>query len=190
MLHKLIFYISYFSIAKKGNVFSCETNYISNMKRILIILGLFLFSSEIFAFDNFYYQYPPYNTLYKRSTYNPYSNTYYSPYRYRKTNYNNPKRIQRINRIRNLNRIKNNILGWNFGNNNNYGTLTGYSTPINQNTYNQLNEDFWKNTKHPTNCNTDLFSSPSSNGMYYTDGTWFNRNRDVSSKAGVRIIYD
>ena len=158
------------------------------MKKILIILGLFLFATEVFAFDRFYYQAPSsQNRLYKRPTYNPYSNTYYSPYRYRNTNYNNAKRIQRINRIRNLNRIKNNVLGWNFNRNNfNHGSLTGYSTPIK----NQFSEDFWENTKHNTNCNTDLFSSPSKNSMYYTDGTYYDFNRDVSSKAGVRIIYD
>ena len=157
------------------------------MKKILIILGLFLFSFETYAFDRFYYQSPSANRIYKRSTYNPYSNTYYSPYRYRKTNYNNAKRIQRINRIRNLNRIKNNILGWNFNKNNfSNGSLTGYSTPIN----NQFSDDFWKNTKYNSSCNTDLFSAPSKNSMYYTDGTYYDFNRDVSAKTGVKIIYD
>lgn len=162
------------------------------MKKVLIILGLFLFSLETYAFDRFYYQAPStQNKLYVRPTYNPYSNTYYSPYRYRKTNYNNAKRIQRINRIRNLNRIKNNVLGWNFNRNNfNHGALTGYSTPINQNTYNQLSDDFWKSTKHNSNCNTDLFSTPSSTGVYYSDGTYFERKRGTSGNAGVRIIYD
>lgn len=162
------------------------------MRKVLIILGLFLFIGEVFAFDRFYYQAPStQNKLYKRPTYNPYLNTYYSPYRYKKTNYNNVQRIQRNNRIRNLNRLKNSILGWNFNKNNyNNGSLTGYSVPINQNSLNQFNYDLWKNTKHNSSCNTDLFSSPTSNGIYYNDGTYFMQNRDVSSKTGVRIIYD
>ena len=159
------------------------------MRKVLIILGLFLFIGEVFAFDRFYYQAPStQNKLYKRPTYNPYSNTYYSPYRYRNTNYNDAKRIQRINRIRNLNRIKNNVLGWNL-NRNNQGALTGYSVPINQNSYNQFKKEFW-DIKHSSDCNTDLFSTPSSNGMYYTDGRYYKYDRDTSGKAGVRIIYD
>ena len=159
------------------------------MKKVLIILGLFLFATELFAFDRFYYQSPTtQNKLYRRPTYNnSYSNIYYSPYRYKKTNYNNTKRIQRNNRIYNLNKIKNNLLGWSFNRNNfNNGSLTGYSTPINS----QFSDDFWKDLKHNSSCNTDLFSTPSSNGMYYRNGKWFNINKGASGKAGVRIIYD
>ena len=124
-------------------------------------------------------------------TYNPYSNTYYSPYRYRKTNYNNPKRIQRINRIRNLNRIRNNFVTWNLlNNNNNNGTLTGYSVPINQNAYNLITPKTYFQTTPSSNLTTDIFSTPTGNRGYYRNGQWINDDGGLSTKTGVRIIYD
>lgn len=160
------------------------------MKNILIIICLFLFQN-VFAIEKIYLQQPtPYNTFYQRPVYNPYSNMYYNPYRYKRTNYNDIKRMQRIRRIRNLNRIKNNVLSWNF-NRNNQGNLTGYSVPINQNIYNQMNfDDLEKYNKLTPSCNTPLFSSPMGNNSYYRNGQFLNKNGGVSSNTGVRIIYD
>jgi len=158
------------------------------MKKFLIILGLFLIQN-VFAIEKIYIQQPS-SFNYLRPTYNPYSNMYYSPYRYRKTNYNNPKRIQRINRIRNLNRIKNNVLTWNFLNRNNNGALTGYSVPINQNAYNLITPKTYFQTAPSTNLTTDLFSTPTGTKGYYRNGHWVNDDGGLSNKAGVRIIYD
>jgi len=191
LLHKLIINIVHFAIVQKGNVIALKADYFFIMKKCLIILGLFFFSLESFAIEKIYIQQPPVfnNQIYKRPVYSPYSNMYYSPYRYRKTNYNDAKRIQRINRIRHLNRIRNNIVSWNLNRNKN-GIMTGYSTPINQNIYNQFGQDFWDTNKIAPNCTTDLFSTPSAGGSYHKRGEWINRNGGVSSKTGVRIIYD
>ena len=163
------------------------------MKRSLVILGLFLLCSNAFAVEKIYLQQPSTynNRIYQRPVYNPYGTTYYSPYRYRRPYYNNAKRIQQINRWRNINRLKNNILSWNFNRNNN-GTLTGYSTPINQNVYQQMGYSNWDdlNKKLSPNCTTDLFSTPSSSGSYYSNGEYIDRNGGLSSKTGVKIIYD
>ena len=136
------------------------------MKKILIVLTLFLIQNA-FAVEKIYLQQPT-GYSYLRPTYNPYSNTYYSPYRNKKTNYNNIKRIQRNNRIRNLTRILNN------------GALTGYSVPINQNALNLTSP----------NLTTDLFSTPTGNKGYYRNGYWLNDDGGLSTKTGVRIIYD
>ena len=148
------------------------------------LIALFV-ANEVFALNlNNTYN----NRIYRRPTYNPYSNNlYYSPYRYKNTSYNNAKRIQRNNRIRNLNRLRNNLSNWNLNNGFNNGTLTGYSVPINQNVLNFNMDDYNKMTP---NCNTNLFSMPTSGGMYYRNGEWFNVNKELSGKTGVRIIYD
>lgn len=153
------------------------------MKNILIIL-CFIFIQNVFAVEKIYLQQPT-NYTQLRPTYNPYSNNlYYSPYRYKRTNYNNAKRLQRINKIRHLNRIKNNLINNLSGT----GTLTGYSVPINQNAYNLLNTNSF-NYPNP-NLTTDIFSTPTGYRGYYKNGQWFNNDGGLSSKTGVQIIYD
>lgn len=200
MLHNFTKNIMLFSITKMSNVFNKKANYILIMKRNLIILGLFLLCFEAFAVEKIYLQQPSTfnNRIYQRPVYNPYGTTYYNPYgsyynsyRYKRPYYNNAKRIQQINRWRNLNRFKNNILSWNFNRNNN-GTLTGYSTPINQNVYQQMGYSNWDdlNKKMAPNCTTDIFSTPTSNGAYYSNGEYIDKTGGLSNRTGVKIIYD
>lgn len=152
------------------------------MKKILIILGLFLVQNAI-AIEKIYLQQPT-NYSHMRPTYNPYSkNLYYSPYRYRNTNYNDEKRLQKINKIRRLNRVNNLI-----NNLNGTGSLTGYSVPINQNAYSLFDTNSF-NHRNP-NLTTDIFSTPTGYKGYYRNGEWVNDNGGLSSKTGVKIIYD
>lgn len=166
------------------------------MKNYFIILGLVFVVAQAFAVEKIYLQeQSPYYTrqLIRRPTYNPYINPYYSPYRYRNTNYNNVKRIQRINRIRQLNRIKNNFLSWdNSKNPFKGGSLTGYSTPINEDIYQKMGiapMDF-KQNPNSINCYTDLFTAPTGNEMYYRNGKMKRDLGSNSGKTGVTIIYD
>ena len=73
------------------------------------------------------------------------------------------------------------------------GSLTGYSTPINQDIFKQLNidpNDKKQNLKSP-NVMTDLFSMPQTNNKFHSSNSIkSNDNGGVSSKCGVTIIYD
>ena len=166
------------------------------MKNYFIILGLIFVAAQAFAVEKIYLQeQTPYytNQLIRRPTYNPYSNPYYSPYRYRNTNYNNIKRMQRINRIRKLNRIKNNFLSWdNSKNPFKGGSLTGYSPSINEDIYKKMGIAPMgsKQNSKSINCDTDLFSVPSGDEMYYNNGQMRRDLGSNSGKAGVTIIYD
>ena len=161
------------------------------MKNLLIILGLILFSQNVFAVEKIYLQeQTPYNAI-RPYSYNSRINPYYSPYRYRKTNYNDAKRLQRIQRIRHLNRIRNNFIS--LFNTNNQGSLTGYSTPINSNVFTQMNLDPWetKYSHKSPNCTTELFSSPTTTNTYYrSSGVKIQDDGRISNKTGVTIIYD
>ena len=159
------------------------------MKKLFFTLSLILiYSNSVFAVEKIYLQRPTtYSNPIIRPTYNPYS----SPYSYRKYNRNNPKRLQRLNKIRNLNRLKNNLYNWSSNPYSN-GVMTGYSLPINNDIYKQMGISpmFTKqNTTSPT-CNTNLFSSPIGNESYYNDGRFIRDLGGISSKTGVTIIYD
>ena len=76
---------------------------------------------------------------------------------------------------------------------NHKGSLTGYSTPINQDIFQQFNIDPKnknQNLKSP-NVMTDLFSAPVINHNYNSNSTVKNTNSGgVGAKTGVTIIYD
>ena len=112
-----------------------------------------------------------------RPTYNPY--TYKNPYYYKKYNQNNAKRIERLNKLRKLNRLTN----WSNNTFNN-GSLTGYSLPINQNSYNRI-----FSTQNSPSYNS-LFYDPTGNKSFYKYGKFFTQNKDINGSTGVKIIYD
>ena len=165
-------------------------------------MGLLLLSNSFaVAYEKIYLQQPsssgivPRNIIY-RPTYNPYG-TYYNPYQYRKINTNNIRRLQRLHRLRQMNRLKRNYYGnylsW-FNRGNNNGTLTGYSTPINQDVYRQMgispyNSNIKQNTNSPT-CKHELFSNPMGDEMYYRNGEYHKDIDGATGKTGVTIIYD
>lgn len=169
------------------------------MKNYLIIIGLVLTTGTVCAYEKVYLQrYPVQNTIY-RNTYNPYgynSYRYYTPAQYARMNANNIRRIQRAQRIRRMNRIRRNMYG-NFltWNKQDKGTLTGYSVPVGQDVYEQMGiapynkKQAQKAAKSPT-CNTDLFSSPSGDEMYYRNGEMRKDISGATGKTGVTIIYD
>ena len=163
------------------------------MKKYILLFTLFFLNTSFsFAVEKIYLQEQTPNNLLRQYGYNYRNNPYYSSYRYKKTNYNNIKRIQRINRLRNLNRLKNNFLSWNL-NRNNQGSLTGYSMPINSDIFTQMKIDPWENKynhKSP-NCTTELFSTPTTTNTFYRNsGEKILNDGGISSKAGVTIIYD
>ncbi len=180
------------------------------MKKLIIILGLFLFSSS-FGLERVYVQRPVYNNriypnpvIYRSApNYGVYSrrywnnrNPYYSPYNYRRINASNAQRLNRLRIMRRLNRQRNywnNFLTWNIKNNKN-GALTGYSVPVTKDVYEKMGiSPYDPKTKQKTNsptCNMDLFSSPSGNEMYYRNGERRVDLGGVSGKTGVTIIYD
>ena len=172
------------------------------MKNIVIIMSLLLFSNSFaFAYEKIYLQQPssygiaPRRTIY-RPTYNPYG-TYYSPYQYQKVNSNNIRRLQRLHRIRQMNRLKRNYYGnylsW-LNRGNGKGTLTGWSTPINEDVYRQMGiSPYNSNIKQKPssiNCNQQLFSNPLGNEMYYRNGEYRKDIGGATGKTGVTIIYD
>ena len=73
------------------------------------------------------------------------------------------------------------------------GSLTGYSTPISQDIFKQLNinpDDKMQNLKSP-NVMTDLFSAPQLNYDYDSNGRLKEtRAGGLGAKTGVTIIYD
>jgi len=73
------------------------------------------------------------------------------------------------------------------------GALTGYSTPINQDVFKQLNidnDDKKQNLKSP-NVMTDLFSMPQTNYNFSSSNSKKIKTGDgIGSKCGVTIIYD
>ena len=165
------------------------------------ILGLIFFSLTFnFVKADTYIKTYPYGTKtyfqrpILRQTYNPYSQ--YSSYaKYRRTNLNNKQRIKRMQKIRRMNRVRNNLssyLSWFNNKNQNNGVMTGYSVPINQNILNQTG--FYPNDIHQLpnslNCNTDLYSLPYGDSVFYKNGKYFRSPSSIGSKAGVRIIYD
>ncbi len=73
---------------------------------------------------------------------------------------------------------------------NNKGSLTGYSTPINQNAYQDLELDLMQKLK-PKNNMTDLFSSPKTNYDYNSNNLIKGkRGGGIGAQTGVTIIYD
>lgn len=175
------------------------------MKRHLIISGLlFIFSiSQVMAYTTYTRYYPTYgrttlpNGLIYRPTYNAYGQ-YYNPYQYRRYNSNNLQRLQRLQKMRLMNRIRrniyNNFLTWNNNKNKN-GTLSGYSVPISEDIYKELgispnNQKGQKIKQNSPSCNTDLFSAPTGDEMYYNDGRFYKNLGGASGKTGVTIIYD
>lgn len=168
------------------------------MKKYFIILGLILTLAQAFAVEKIYLQeQTPYSTnpFIRKQIYIPYNPyyTHYNPYHQRNYNYSNIKRMHRINKIRQLNRIRNNYLTWNNKKNPfKGGYMTGFSPSINEDIYEKMGitpMDSKKNSKS-VNCNTDLFSSPSGNEMYYNNGEMKRDLGSTSSKSGVTIIYD
>ena len=173
------------------------------MKNILIIMSLLLFlDSFAVAYEKIYLQQPssygitPRRTIY-RPTYNPYGTRYYSPYQYQRLNSNNIQRLQRLHRLRQMDRLRrsrlSNYLSW-FNRNNNGGTLTGYSVPINQDVYKQMGISPYnsniKQSPKSINCNQELFSNPMGDEMYYTNGEYHKDISGATGKTGVTIIYD
>lgn len=175
-------------------------------KQLFIILGLFLFIfSAASAVQKVYlqkgsrmpnYNYNYYNRPY-RPVYNPYTGRY-NPY-YSSPYYSNNNIIRRINRANTLRRLERqrlrntwgNYLSWNKNKN---GALSGYSVPINDDIYQQMgitpyNKAPKQSPKSP-NCQTDLFSSPQGDEMYYTNGEKNVDLRGATGKTGVTIIYD
>ncbi len=172
------------------------------MKSYLIILGLFLsflgISSDTLAYTTtrtYYYPSTLHGSSIYRPVYNPYGR-YYNQYQYRRLNSSNLERLERLQKVKMLNRIRRryygNFLTWN---NDKGGTLTGYSTPIDpQDVYNQMgispyNQNIKQNSSSPT-CDTDLFSSPQGDEMYYQSGRFHKDIGGASGKTGVTIIYD
>lgn len=165
------------------------------MKNLFIILGLLLTLSA-----------GAYQKVYLQKNYNPYSyNTrnyytyplnrsyqYYNPYTYQRVNSNNANKIRRLRTIKRLNRQFNPYLTWNNKPKN--GNLTGYSVPVSKDVYDQMGiSPYDPKTKQKTNaptCNTDLFSSPNGNEMYYTNGEKRVNLGGTTGKTGVTIIYD
>lgn len=159
------------------------------MKNNFLILGIILLSTTAsFAIQKVYLNNP--NSwglnIPKRTIYNPYSYQYRNPYTYQKIHRNDAKRIQRLNRIRHLNRIKNNLT-WNLRKNYN-GSLTGYSTPINQDVFRQINIKPYNS--YSNNLNTNLYSMPNGNDIYYRDGRYYKNLGEIGGKTGATIIYD
>ena len=104
-----------------------------------------------------------------------------------------------MQKARKINRIKRNLSSYlsGIGNKNyNQGVMTGYSVPINQNVFSQVGiypRNYNNAINQPSsfsNCNTDLFSMPSGNELYYTDGRFFRNSGGLEGKTGVKIIYD
>ena len=84
------------------------------------------------------------------------------------------------------------VFAWDFIRNKK-GNLTGYSTPISQDIFKDLNIDpsNKKQRLKSPNVVTDLFSSPRTNNTYDRSGSLKRTYTDgVGAKAGVTIIYD
>lgn len=167
------------------------------MKNLLIILSLFLTLSAG-AYEKIYlqknvnpYAYNNYAPIRNYYNYPIRSYQYYNPYNYQRANANNINRIRRLRTIRRLNRQFNPYLTWN---NNKNGNMTGYSVPISKDVYDQMGiSPYDPKNKQKTNaptCNTDLFSSPSGDEMYYKNGEKRVNLGGTSGKTGVTIIYD
>ena len=81
---------------------------------------------------------------------------------------------------------------WSFGKNS-QGSLTGYSTPVSQDVFQQLGidpNDKKQRLKSP-NVMTDLFSAPNTNFNYNSSNTIKETGGGgVGAKTGVTIIYD
>lgn len=169
------------------------------MRNLLIILSLFLSLTAV-AYEKVYlqktynpYAYNTYRTPVRYNYYRPYrSYQYYNPYTYTRVNSNNINRIRRLRTIRRLNRQFNPYLTWNTKNKN--GNLTGYSVPVTKDIYDQMGiSPYDPKSKQKTNsptCKTDLFSSPSGDEMYYTNGERRVNLGGTQGKTGVTIIYD
>ena len=72
------------------------------------------------------------------------------------------------------------------------GSLTGYSTPINSDVYQQLGidpNDQKQRLKSP-NVMTDLFSVPQGNFEHTSNGFRQTGGSGIGAKTGVTIIYD
>lgn len=187
--------------------------YFCIMKKLIITSGLLLLTLQG-SFSAVYFQRPMYNynngfysnpvTYRPNTTYSVYPNRYinnsynpyYSPYNYRKINASNAQKLNRLRTIRRMNRQRNylnNFLTWNIGKNNN-GSMTGYSVPVTQDIYSQMGiSPYDPKSKQKTNsptCNTDLFSTPSGDEMYYKNGEKSVDLGGISGKTGVSIIYD
>jgi len=170
------------------------------MRNLLIILSLLLFATAN-AYEKVYlqktynpYAYNSYNRMPRYNYYRPYNRTYqyYNPYNYQRVNSNNANKIRRLRTIRRLNRQFNPYLTWNKNNKN--GNLTGYSVPVSKDIYDQMGiSPYDPKTKQKTTsptCKTDLFSSPSGDEMYYSNGERRVNLGGTSGKTGVTIIYD
>ena len=169
------------------------------MKNYFITLSILLFCSSIVcAYSS--YTYP--NQMYP---YKPYRSKINSPYAYKinpfapdpfmNVRYENSLQ-QKLKLIRQIIRLRNHynaaLLSWSpFTRNNNNGSLTGYSVPINQDIYNNLGTSPKKQRGNSPTCNTDLFTLPS-NDNYLDDGLGHRKkgNDGVGAKTGVTIIYD
>ena len=100
--------------------------------------------------------------------------------------------MKKIIIILNLILLSSQVFAWDILRNKN-GALTGYSTPINQDVFRQLNidpNDKKQRLKSP-NVMTDLFSSPKTYQDIDSNNTLKERNGGgVATKTGVTIIYD
>jgi len=168
------------------------------MKNSLIILILLLFNFAC-AYEKIYIQQNPFDRAIYRPVYNPYSyqttNYNYLPQRYGVNHVKrNSRAFQKAKMQRKINRIKRYYNNNRLSLFNNKGTMTGYSTPINQDVYKQLGinpNDIQNQKLNSPNCTTDLFSSPKTNYDYNSSNTLKERfGGGVGTKTGVTIIYD
>lgn len=96
------------------------------------------------------------------------------------------------------NYYRNNFLTWNNQKNPKNGILTGYSVPVDSDDiYYDYNsgkkvKNYNNNAilKPSSNCNTDLYSMPTRDNSYYSNGKKMNDGGGVAGKTGVSIIWD
>lgn len=167
------------------------------MKNLLLILVLILTTLGVQADIRRYYTTTPrsnyyYRNNYYRPTYNPYYNYSTTNYRFKKLSSSDRKKIRKIRTINRIRRNVRNYLTWDILRNAK-GALTGYSTPINQDVYQQLGVDVNNSNQKKLSPNTtmDLYSMPSNNNSRYSSkGKKDNDLGGVAGRTGVKIIYD
>lgn len=97
-------------------------------------------------------------------------------------------RQRQINKARKLNNLRRTL------NNFKYGTMTGYSVPINTNVYNQMRITPYNYDSlikpNSNNLKSNIFSNQQGNEIYFDDGRYYKNSSSVNGKAGVTILYD
>ena len=97
-------------------------------------------------------------------------------------------RQRQINKARKLNNLRRTL------NNFKYGTMTGYSVPINANVYNQMRITPYNYDSlikpNSNNLKSNIFSNQQGNEIYFDDGRYYKNSSGTNGKAGVTILYD